>query len=125
MENAENDLPLSGRSILLVEDDLIVAQSINDCLQDAGAHVLTARKTEDALPIVANVELAAAVLDVDLGGHDSTIICERLSERAIPFIFCSGYDEVYVSAKWPNATIIGKPASEHVLITTLMTLIAR
>ena len=115
MEHAGKYLPLTGRSILVVEDDLIVAQSIKDCLQDAGAQVLIASKTGDALSVVENVDPAAAVLDVELADGDSTIICQRLSERAIPFIFCSGYDDAYVSAKWPNAIIVGKRTREHVL----------
>src|SRR6516225_2841120 len=120
MEHAGIHLPLTGRSILVVEDDLIVAQSIKDCLQDAGALVVVASKTGDALRVIENADLAAAVLDVELGDGDSTIICQRLNERAIPFIFCSGYDDAYVSDKWPNAIIVGKPTSEHVLVGTLV-----
>ena len=123
MEHAGKYLPLTGRSILVVEDDLIVAQSIKDCLQDAGAQVLIASKTGDALSVVENVDPAAAVLDVELADGDSTIICQRLNERAIPFIFCSGYDDAYVSDKWPNAIIVGKPTSEQVLVGTLVALI--
>ena len=75
MEHAGTHLPLTGRSILVVEDDLIVAQSITDCLQDAGAQVVIARKTSDALPMVENADFAAAVLDFDLRDGDTSIIC--------------------------------------------------
>ena len=60
-------LPLAGCSILLVENDPVIAQSIADCLQDAGALVLTASNTNDALPIVENSHISAAVLDLDSG----------------------------------------------------------
>jgi DNA-binding response OmpR family regulator len=104
-------LPLAEKSILLVEDDAVVAQSILHCLQDAGAEVLIARKAADALPIVERSNFAAAVLDVELGDGDSTVVCQRLSERAIPFLFYSGYDDTYVSTKWPGALVVSKPAS--------------
>jgi DNA-binding response OmpR family regulator len=90
MEYSAKHLPLSGAVILLVEDDLIVAQSIVDCLQDAGAQVHNANNAATALPLVQRHDLAAAVLDVGLGAGDSTIVCQRLSERAIPFLFYSG-----------------------------------
>jgi hypothetical protein len=46
-----------------------------------------------------------------------------LSDRSIPFLFYSGYDDAFVSDKWPNAIVVGKPASEQVLIMTLFGLI--
>jgi len=125
MAHSAKYLPLAARSILLVENDPAVAQSIADCLQDAGALVLTANKTTDALPIIERSDLSAAILDLELDGDDSTGVCRRLSERAIPFLFYSGYDDAYVCDKWPNATVVGKPASEQVLIMTLFALIRR
>ena len=116
-------LPLVGRRILVVENEPVIALSIADCLQDAGALVLSASNTNDALPIVENSHISAAVLDLDLGGGDSTIVCRRLSDRSIPFLFYSGYDDAFVSDKWPNAIVVGKPASEQVLIMTLFALI--
>jgi CheY-like chemotaxis protein len=116
-------LPLAGRSILIVENDPVIARSIADCLQDAGALVLTASNTNDALPIVERSHISAAVLDLDLGGGDSTRVCRQLSDRNIPFLFYIGYDDAYVTDKWPNATVVGKPASEQVLIMTLFGLI--
>jgi CheY-like chemotaxis protein len=39
-------LPLAGCSILLVENDPVIAQSIADCLQDAGASCTTDQSAE-------------------------------------------------------------------------------
>jgi len=125
MEHSAKHLQLSGAVILLVEDDLIVAQSIVDCLQDAGAQVLIANNAAHALPLVQRHDLAAAVLDVALGDGDSTVVCQRLSEHAIPFLFYSGYDDTYVTDRWPGAIIVCKPASEQILITSLSALIGR
>jgi DNA-binding response OmpR family regulator len=118
-------LPLAGCSILLVEDEPVIARSIADCLQDAGALVLTAGKVNAALRIAEHPDLSAAVLDLDLGDDDSTIVCRRLTERAVPFLLYSGYDDAYVCDKWPNATAVSKPASEQVLITALSDLLRR
>ena len=110
-----NHLPLTGRSILVVEDDLIVAQSINDCLQDAGAQVVIASKTGDALPIVENADLAAAVLDVDLGNGDSTIICQRLDETADGYL---GSSPLCRNMAEPNRLSPGGRASSHIIQQT-------
>jgi CheY-like chemotaxis protein len=116
---------LAGCSILLVENEPVLAQSIADCLQDAGALVLTARNNKDALHIAEGARLSSAVLDLDLGGEDCTAVCRWLTDRTVPFLFYSGYDDAYVCDIWPNATVVPKPAGEQVLITTLCDLIRR
>jgi DNA-binding response OmpR family regulator len=125
MELSAKHLALAGCSILLVENEPVIARSIADCLQDAGALVLTAWRTSDALRIAEDHRLSAAVLDLDLGGDDSTIVCRRLTERVVPFLFYSGYDDAYVCDKWPNATVVTKPAGEKDLIAALVVLIRR
>jgi len=117
-------LQLAGCSILVVENEPVIAQSIADCLQDAGALVLSARNLNDALRIAEHPGLSVAVLDLDLGDDDSTIVCRRLTERAVPFLFYSGYDDAYVCDKWPNATVLTKPAGEQMLITALSKLLS-
>jgi CheY-like chemotaxis protein len=116
-------LPLTACSILLVENEPVIAQSIADCLQDAGALVLTATKINQALRIAEDPSLSAAVLDLDLGHDDSTIVCRQLSARGVPFLFYTGYDDAYVCDRWPNATVVGKPDGEQVLITALLGLL--
>jgi len=116
-------LPLAGCLILLLENESVIAQSIADCLQDAGALVQAAAKIDDALRIAEDPHLSAAVLDLDLGDEDSTVVCRLLSARAIPFLFYSGYDDDYVCDKWPNATVVIKPAGEQVLIAALLGLL--
>ena len=83
---------------------------------------MMASKTADELPVVENSDLAAAVLDVELRDGNTSIICQRLNERAIPFIFCSRYDD---ATKRPKAVSVEKPTREHVLIATLVALMRR
>jgi DNA-binding response OmpR family regulator len=118
-------LPLAGCSILLVENEPVVAQSVADCLQDAGAFVLTAWHIKDALSMVERSRLSAAVLDLEFGDDDTTVVCRHLTERGVPFLFYSGYDDAYVCDKWPGATVVIKPAGEQVLIAALSELIGR
>lgn len=125
MAPSAEHLPLAGCSILLVENEPVIAQSVADCLRDAGALVLIAGHIRDALNIAAGSRLSAAVLDLELGDDGSTVVCQRLIERAVPFLFYSGYDDDYVCDKWPGATVVIKPAGEQVLIAALSDLIRR
>ena len=85
------DRPLAGRSILVVEDEPLIAMDVAQGLQTAGASVSVARTLSDALNKVEAPGLSAAVLDHRLRDGDSSQICERLDARNIPFVVYSGY----------------------------------
>ena len=54
---------LAGCSILLIEDNAHVSRAAHTALQGAGAHVFQASTAADALRVVEEVRLSAAVLD--------------------------------------------------------------
>ena len=85
------DRPLVGRSILVVEDEPLIAMDVAHILQTAGASVSVARTLSDALNKVEAPGLSAAVLDHRLKDGDSSQICDRLDARNIPFVVYSGY----------------------------------
>jgi CheY-like chemotaxis protein len=82
---------LAGRSILVVEDEFIIAMEIVAGLRAAGASVTEARTVKDALTRVENPGLAAAVVDHGLSDGDSSAVCDRLDEKGIPFVIYTGY----------------------------------
>src|SRR5439155_22616366 len=48
-----------------------------------------------------------------------------VDQRAVPFLFYSGYDDAHVCDKWPGAIVVIKPTGEQVLIAALFDLIRR
>lgn len=82
---------LAGRSILIAEDQPLIALDIVVAFQSAGALVLMGRSLDGALELVEHDGLSAAVLDFGLGDGDAGAVCGRLKERDIPFILHSGY----------------------------------
>lgn len=88
------DRPLAGRSILVVEDEPLIAMDVAHSLQTAGASVSVARTLSDALNKVEAPGLSAAVLDHRLKDGDSSQICDRLDARNIPFVVYSGYPKL-------------------------------
>ena len=117
------ELPLAGRSILVVEDNPIIAMDIVRGLQTAGASVSEARSLSDALTKVECPTLSAAVLDHGLNDGDASQICERLDQRNIPFVIYSGYD--YVEGPCSEGEHVRKPVPPPVLVDAVVRLFSK
>jgi light-regulated signal transduction histidine kinase (bacteriophytochrome)/CheY-like chemotaxis protein len=84
---------LSGKSVLLVEDSLIIALDAEDILVRFGAQIATASTTEAAHDILDDTRPDLAILDINLGDRNSFGIASRLLDMGVPFFFASGYGE--------------------------------
>jgi DNA-binding response OmpR family regulator len=115
------ELPLAGRSILVVEDEPLIAMDVVDGLRAAGARVSEARTLSDALSKVESPELSAAVLDHALHDGDASQICERLDQRSIPFVLYSGYD--YVEGPCSEGEHVRKPVPPSALVDAVVDLL--
>jgi DNA-binding response OmpR family regulator len=109
-----HDLPLSGHSILVVEDEPLIALDLRQTLEKAGAYVFAATHLSQALPLAWHPDLSAALVDYRLGDEDSAALCSSLEQRGVPFIFYSGYDDM--KQLWPHAVRLPKPASGACLV---------
>ena len=85
---------LWGRSILVVEDELLIAMDIAGALEKAGAHATMTTTVRHALILVEHDGLSGAIMDHALSDGESTALCARLKERGIPYISYSGYQAV-------------------------------
>ena len=112
---------LTGRLILIAEDDPLIALEIVQGFEDAGARVIMAHTLPDALRAVEDPDLSAAILDHGLGDGDSHTVCERMKERDIPFVTFSGYD---LDEDGRGGVHVKKPASMSVLVATVKRLLA-
>jgi DNA-binding response OmpR family regulator len=115
--------PLTGRLILIVEDEPLIALNMTLAFEDEGAWVTRARTLKEALVGVEDLALSVAILDHALSDGDSSQVCERMKERNIPFVTYSGCDH-------PRGPCLGglhirKPASMSLLVTTVKGLLAQ
>ena len=85
---------LRGCSILVVEDEPLIAMDIMAALERAGAHATTTNTVRHALILAEHDGLAAAIMDHALSDGDSTQLCARLKARGIPYVSYSGYGPV-------------------------------
>lgn len=88
--------PLYGRSVLIVEDEALIALDIADSLTQRGARVIVTSSVESALEHVEAGGISAAIIDRSLRDGFCTPICQQLNERAIPFIMHSGFGDMDV-----------------------------
>ncbi len=81
-----------GRTILLVEDEPLIAMMLEDFLESMGHKVVaTAETVADALARVEEGGFEVAIIDVHLkGGEKSWPIADALAARSIPFVLATG-----------------------------------
>jgi light-regulated signal transduction histidine kinase (bacteriophytochrome) len=105
--------PLSGETVLLVEDSLIIAMDAEDVLTRLGAgQVVPVASVRHALEEIERVDPALALLDINLGDETSFAIAEKLLERGIPFLFATGYgDQAQLPPALLQVPVLQKPYS--------------
>ena len=69
---------MTGKPILIVDDEPIVRESIRDWLKDAGYQVATAETGEQALEMVQKEDYGVVVLDVRLPGRTGLTVLKEL-----------------------------------------------
>jgi DNA-binding response OmpR family regulator len=116
------NIDLSGRSILIVEDEPLIAMDIADNLRSAHANVLIAATLQEGMRLAECAPLSAAIVDLILGREDVAALCKRLTARGVPFVIYSGYGEVPDECE-PGA-IVEKPADSSVLLRALAQVLA-
>lgn len=113
---------LAGRSILIVEDEPLIALDIAEGFRAAGASVTTAHQLRDGLRLAGHPDLSAAILDFGFNDGQGTELCERLKQRGIPFVLHTGYQ--HVGDACHAGVLIPKPAAAKELVSVVARLLA-
>jgi DNA-binding response OmpR family regulator len=112
---------LAGRTILVVEDEPLIALAIVEDFKAAGASVHTAYNLCDGLRLADHPDLSAAVLDFGLTDGEGSALCERLSERQVPFVLHTGYTQVHEACR--SVIVVPKPAPAGQLVSVVESLL--
>jgi DNA-binding response OmpR family regulator len=113
--------PLTGRSILVVEDEPLIALEMTAVFEAAGAKVFPARTLTEAVGLIGQAGVSAAVLDHGLGNDNVSTLCGYLRDKSIPFMFYTGH--VHVQGSYPKTVVVQKPASGDALVTAIAGLV--
>ena len=102
---------LSGKSVLVVEDDYYIASDTAAALRGAGAEVWGPCPTgEDALQLLDERTPDAVVLDLNLGGGGPRFaVAQALARCDIPFLFLTGYDPDVIPHEFAGVVRLQKP----------------
>ena len=107
---------LTGRHVLVVEDEVMVRLLIEVMLENLGCQSVTAAATIDqALDWIEKQTFDAAVLDVNLNGQKSYPVADALAARGVPFVFSTGYSEHGMNDGYSDRPALKKPFREKEL----------
>ena len=108
---------VSGRRILVVEDEPLIAMDFSQTLSEADYEVIgPVNSVSQALALLAQFGCDGAVLDVNLGTETSEPVARELIKRGTPFVTTSGYSREQLPAIMQTAPLLSKPVSSAMLI---------
>lgn len=104
---------LMGRSVLLVEDEAMIALDMEQTLTAAGLRVLgPAASVTSALRLIARERPDAAILDLDLGGELVTPVARTLRDLGVPFVLATAHNHLRGGeAEFSGVENLGKPVA--------------
>lgn len=100
---------LTGKRILIVEDEYFIATDLKRALAEAGAIVVGPAGTLASAQALVDDDIDLALLDVNLDGEHSYPLANRLHERAVPFAFLTGYDQWALPPAYRDVPRLDKP----------------
>jgi len=119
---SEPDVPSRRniRSLLLVEDEPLIASGIAQMLEEYGYEsVRSAYGYADAESAARDAHYDAAILDVMLSTRYVWPIATLLRERGTPFLLLTGLNAESIDSEFRDAPVIFKPFGERELVSAL------
>ncbi|WP_437966507.1 response regulator [Sorangium sp. So ce260] len=117
----ESQKELQGLRILIVEDEPIIASSLEDVLTDLGCVVIgPALNMRDALRLAREAEMDGASLDVNIAGEKVYAVADILMARGIPFVFITGYGKAGLRESDLGRPVLQKPYSLNRFVEIVM-----
>ena len=116
MRSEEEEL-LKGLRVLVVEDQAPIALQLEDMLVESECQVVgPASRVGQALRLLGENVVDAAVLDLNVAGELVYPVADALDARGLPYIFATGYDPSDVSGRYGHRNIVQKPFSRLVFL---------
>jgi PAS domain S-box-containing protein len=118
--NGSGSSAKTGR-VLLVEDEALVGMMMTDFLRDIGFHVVGPfGRVSDAIDAIAQEQLQAAILDINLRGELIYDLADELTGRGVPIVFVTGYGADAVDRRFAEFPVLQKPVDSAALRRVLV-----
>jgi DNA-binding NtrC family response regulator len=113
-------------SILILEDEMVLAMHLEDLVVDiTGANATLVSRLEDALAVADEDRFDAAILDVNVAGHYSFPVADRLKARGTPYAFVTGYGNRLIPPDHAHAPIVEKPFTAEQIAAVITRMCSR
>jgi DNA-binding response OmpR family regulator len=110
--------------ILIVEDEPMIALTLQDLLDEAGFKVAcVAAKLGKALALIESAGCDAAIVDANLDGVSASPVALALAARGLPFIVLSGYSPEQLRGVFPATVFMKKPCRPDKIIQALESIV--
>lgn len=111
---------LQGVSVLVVEDDYLLAEEIASTLHEHGAVVLgPVPDVARGRALLAEAKPDCALLDINLKGRFVYELAEELLQLGVPPIFTTGYDSTFLPPRFSERTCLAKPIDMRELVANI------
>jgi CheY-like chemotaxis protein len=111
---------VAGDEVLVVEDEPLVAMMLTDMLSELGLCVVGPYSAPaEALAAAKSDQVKAALLDVNLGSAKVYPVASVLREKAVPFVFMTGYDRDSIDPQFRDVVVLQKPIERQKLLAAL------
>lgn len=108
---------LADLSVLIVEDQYLVARDLARTLREAGAVIVgPAQDMAHARELLASADPAGAILDINLADGTSYALADELAARGVPYLFVTGYGNAAIEPRYRHVPMISKPFTDDALI---------
>lgn len=110
-------------AVLIVEDEELIASTMEMILSDKGYRVIGPVATiEEALAMLETTSPDAALLDYRIGGSTTESLLPILQERAIPVCVLTGYGREALPEAYRHCLFLEKPFNLRTLLDKLQEL---
>lgn len=114
---------LTGKRVLVAEDESIIAAELVEQLREAGAVIEAAVATVGEAMAALSCHQDCAVIDINLDGDLAWPVVEQLRARGIPVVLTSGYQNDGFPHGMADLPYLAKPFLFADLILLLETLL--
>jgi CheY-like chemotaxis protein len=117
--------PFTGRRLLIVEDELLIALELQSIVEQLGGTVVgPAGSVEGALQLLSDTTPDAALLDVNLRERHVTPVAQACRDRSVPFALVTGYGRLELEEQLlQSAPRVRKPFDRRAIRNVLAILL--